>query len=71
MDPIALAAALQSYGPWGLLAVSLLVNKVLYDRSIALQTKVEDTLKEWRTDSAAQGDKLVELLERAAEKRSR
>ncbi len=71
MDPIALSGLLQSYGPYGLLALSLIVNKVLYDRTVTLQTKVEETLKEWRKDSAAQGDKLVEILERAAEKRSR
>ncbi len=71
MDPVTLAATLQSYGPYALLALSLIVNKVLYDRTVSLQTKVEETLKEWRKDSAAQGDKLVEILERAAEKRSR
>ena len=71
MDPAALATLLKDYGPWGLLALSLIVNKALYDRIGVLQDKVEDTLNKWREDSQAQSDKLGAFLERAAERRGR
>jgi len=62
VDPIALGAALQSYGPWALLALSLLANKYLFD-------KLMWTLGEWRKDSQQQSEKLTSILEEAARQR--
>ena len=65
MDAVALATMLKDYGPWGLLALSMLVIKILWDYIQTLHTKIETLNKEWRADSAAQGDKLTSILEQA------
>ena len=42
-DPVALATLLRDYGPWGLLALSLLANVYLYKAERACSTaRVED-----------------------------
>ncbi len=66
MDATQIAALLVSTGPYGLAGLFAIVAKRLYDDNVKLRDKLEDTLNEWRKDSAAQGDKLASILEEAA-----
>ncbi len=66
MDASQIAILIKDYGTIAFLVISLLVNKVLFDKLLAAQSKVEDTLNKWREDSQAQGNKLTSILEEAS-----
>lgn len=69
MDVGAIATLLKDGGPWALLAVSLFVNRVLWEYAQSKITKIESLNEEWRKDSQAQSDKLASILEKAASER--
>ncbi len=71
MDAASIAGLVKDYGTIAFLALSLLVNKALWDYIQTLHAKIETLNLEWRKDSAAQGDKLTSILEEAAASKGR
>jgi len=62
VDAIQIAGLVKDYGTIAFLALSLLVNKILWDYIKTLLAKIEGLNEEWRKDSQAQSDKLAEVL---------
>jgi hypothetical protein len=66
MDPVALAALLQSGGPYALVAVLSGVVVKLWGDGKAKDERLIKVLEDWRTDTKSQGDKLQALAEKLA-----
>lgn len=71
MDAIQIAGLIKDYGTVAFLALSLLVNKILWDYIQKQVSKIEELNEEWRKDSQAQSDKLASILEKAADRKPR
>ncbi len=63
MDPVALAALLQSAGPYGIAAILCGVVAKLWTDLISERKAHIQTLTDWREDTASSNDKLYGALD--------